>query len=216
MLSKVFTRQEQFVICLLAVALIVGAVAVWYDGPPSAQVEMSEVQEISKPKPLPVRKAVQPVSVKIAVDVAGEVILPGVYEFDKGARVIDAIKRAGGITGDADDSVLNRAAYLVDGTRLVMPKKGEDANLIPAYSASSPGPAQGAVQTAGTGRPININTASQAELETLKGIGPTYAKAIIEYRESRPFGSIEEIQDVKGIGPKKFAAIRDRLFVGGQ
>lgn len=218
MLSKVFTRQEQLVVCFLAAAIIVGAVVVWYDGSSSAAgpIDVRESRKIPARETPPPRKIEKPVSVKIAVDVVGEVILPGVYEFDKGARVIDALKRAGGITADADDTSINRAAYLVDGTQLVVSRKGDKPKPNSAYGIN-PGVAEDSAVHAGTTghAPININTASQAQLETLKGIGPTYAAAIIEYRKAKPFKSIEELQEVRGIGPKKFAAIRDRIFVGG-
>ena len=146
-----------------------------------------------------------PTGPPIIVDVTGWVHEPGVYEFAQGDRVIDAVDRAGGARNGADLSVLNLAAPLADGTQVVVPKQG----------AAGPGtvaPAEaGSVASAGL---ININTASATEFETLSGIGEVLAGAIVDYRtENGPFASVDDLENVSGIGPATLEEIRDQVTV---
>jgi competence protein ComEA len=140
----------------------------------------------------------------IIVDVTGWVHRPGVYEFETGDRVIDAVERAGGAKPGADLSMLNLAAPLTDGTQVVVSKQGE-------------GGATGADVTGATGAEgpiVNINTASATELEALSGIGEVLAAAIVDYRtENGPFTSVDELEDVSGIGPATLEEIRDQVAV---
>ncbi len=149
--------------------------------------------EITLPTPTPLQGLV--------VHVAGEVVSPGVYTLLPTAdRVADAVEAAGGFTDRADVDTVNLAAQLSDGQQIRVLAVGE--------SPADPG------DGAGTGSPININTASLAALQTLAGIGPIKAQAIIDYRESNgPFQRIEDILKVKGIGEKTFEAIRDQIAV---
>jgi len=144
-----------------------------------------------------------PTAAPIIVDVAGEVRDPGVYEFSEGDRVIDAIERAGGPMPKADLSVLNLAALLADGTQILVPKAG------PTVPGAVPGMVPGT-----TGGLININTASEAELETLSGIGEVLAATIVEYRtQNGPFTSVDDLMDVSGIGPATLEEIRDQVTI---
>ena len=165
----------------------------------------------SLPKPVAIAAAPDPAaapgsspspsSVPILVDVAGLVKEPGVYEFALGDRVVDAIERAGGARKGADLSVLNLAAPLADGTQILVPKSG--------------GSAGGAAATGTTaGGLININSADAAALEELSGIGEVLAAAIVSYRDEHgPFASVEDLQDVSGIGPATLEEIRDQVSV---
>jgi competence protein ComEA len=141
-------------------------------------------------------------AVVILVDVAGWVRRPGVYEFTEGARVIDAIDAAGGARPGALLQSLNLAAPLVDGTQVLVPKEGQ------------PPPATGTVTgTPATGL-VNVNTATNAELETLPGIGEVIAQAIVDHRtENGPFTSVEQLLDVAGIGDATLEDIRDLVTV---
>jgi competence protein ComEA len=142
-------------------------------------------------------------SVTIIVDVAGAVREPGVYEFAEGERVIDAIERAGGSIPKADLSLLNLAAPLVDGTQILVPKAGPPGAVVPG--GATPGSSGGL---------ININTASETELETLSGIGEVLAATIVEYRtQNGPFASVEDLMDVSGIGPATLDEIRDQVTI---
>jgi competence protein ComEA len=140
----------------------------------------------------------------IIVDVTGWVHEPGVYEFAQGERVIDAVERAGGARNGADLSVLNLAAPLTDGTQVVVPKQGA------APAGTVPGETGGGT-TSGL---ININTASATEFETLSGIGEVLAGAIVDYRtENGPFASVDDLENVSGIGPATLEEIRDQVTV---
>jgi competence protein ComEA len=135
------------------------------------------------------------------------VALPDVYSLPPNAIVRDAIQAASGPTVEADISHINLAQPLQDGAHIYVPLVGETVvQLSQPEQSSDDVPAAGPI--------ININTASQAELETLPGIGPAIAGRIIEYRESQgPFGSIEDITSVSGIGPATFDKIKASITV---
>ncbi|MDI6688898.1 MAG: ComEA family DNA-binding protein [Actinomycetota bacterium] len=138
---------------------------------------------------------------EVVVHVCGAVKAPGVYELSGTKRVTDAIQIAGGPTPEANLDALNLAAKLVDGQKIYVPKEGE--SISPTLSGN--GTVDG---------PINLNTASVEQLDQLPGIGPVLAQRIIEYRESNGgFKSIDDLQKVEGIGPKKFEQIKDKVTV---
>lgn len=139
----------------------------------------------------------------IVVHVAGAVIRPGVYSVDGGSRVIDAITAAGGLAVDAAPDAINLAAFVADAERIYVPRIGE--------TPPAPSPSADEADAAG---PINLNNADAATLETLPGIGPTTAAAIIAYRDTHgPFATVDELGEVTGIGPAKLDAIRDLVTV---
>jgi competence protein ComEA len=139
----------------------------------------------------------------ILVDVAGWVRRPGVYEFAEGARVIDAIDAAGGARPGAVLSSLNLAAPLADGTQVLVPKE----------SQSPPTTETGSGTSGATGL-VNVNSATNAELETLPGIGEVIAQAIVDHRtENGPFTSVEQLVDVSGIGDATLENIRELVTV---
>jgi len=169
------------------------------------------------PRGHPIELLPPPTPVPIQVDVRGAVKTPGVYALPQESRVQDAIEAAGGLTGDADPSGINLAAPLEDGTLIKIPARQPTATPAPerpaAPAATSPPQAESPSSASG-GDLININTATQEELETLSGIGPVTAQKIIAYRqENGPFTTIEEIQKVSGIGPATFEKIRDFITV---
>lgn len=138
------------------------------------------------------------------VDVTGWVHKPGVFELPAGSRVIDAVDRAGGAKSNADLSSLNLAALLVDGSQIVVPRAGTSTG-VPATGVS-PGTAGGTL--------VNVNTASESELETLTGVGPVLAAAILQYRTDHgPFTSVDQLEDVSGIGPATLEALRPQVTV---
>jgi competence protein ComEA len=147
-----------------------------------------------------------PTGPPIIVDVTGWVREPGVYEFAQGERVIDAVERAGGARAGADLSVLNLAAPLTDGTQVVVPKQG---------SAGEAGVGTGSTGSGTTSSGlVNINSASATEFETLSGIGEVLAAAIVDYRtENGPFASVDDLENVSGIGPATLEEIRDQVTV---
>jgi competence protein ComEA len=145
---------------------------------------------------------------RVTVHVAGAVAKPGVYDLDAAARVIDAIEAAGGGAPDADLNRLNLAAKVADGQRVLVQRVGEAA---PAGSASPGGSAGGSADPSAL---VSLNSATQAELEALPGIGPSLAGAIITERERRGgFRSVNELRDVRGIGEKRFADLKDKVTI---
>ncbi len=141
----------------------------------------------------------------VVAHAAGAVQAPGVYRLPAGARVADLVEAAGGVRVDADVDRVNLAAPVVDGERVYVPVLGE------AVAPAATNGGGGATSEAGAG-PVNINTATAAELETLPGVGPATAEAIIEERTRRGgFASVEELLEVRGIGDAKLAQLRDRV-----
>ena len=163
----------------------------------------------------------------IYVDVCGAVANPGVFQLVAGSRVFQAIEAAGGYLPEAALTCVNRAGVLTDGQQLYIltQEEMERQGLDPAEMAkASDGQMNG---SAGTGQNtgmtaqvkqdnrININTADEAQLTTLTGIGATRAQAIIAYREENgPFAAIEDIMNVQGIKEGTFAKIKDEIVVG--
>ena len=163
----------------------------------------------------------------IYVDVCGAVANPGVFQLAAGSRVFQAIEAAGGYLPEAALTCVNRAGVLTDGQQLYIltQEEMERQGLDPAEMAkASDGQMNGG---AGTGQNtgmaaqvqqdnrININTADEAQLTTLTGIGATRAQAIIAYREENgPFAAIEDIMNVQGIKEGTFAKIKDEIVVG--
>jgi len=152
------------------------------------------------------------VAARIAVHVAGAVARPGVVELPAGSRVIDAVEAVGGAPADADLDRLNLAAKLVDGERVFVPKVGQaDPGVI-----ADAGGATGGGSSPGTaaGGKLDLNTAPQAQLEALPGIGPTSAQAILAERDRRGgFKSVNALRRVHGIGDKRFAEIAPLVTV---
>lgn len=141
----------------------------------------------------------------VVVHVAGAVTHPGVLLMPVGARVIDAIEGAGGATPTADLDRLNLAAKLVDGQRILVVEVGATPAVAPEGAA---------VPSADPGALIDLNAATRAQLESLPGIGPTLAAAILAERDRRGgFRSVNELREVRGIGEARFADLRARVTV---
>jgi competence protein ComEA len=190
------SRGELIGVVLVAGVTLAGG-GFWYVRSLPAPVEVRASPESQAPAPAP---SPSPATV-ILVDVAGWVRRPGVYEFAEGARVIDAIDAAGGARNGALLQSLNLAAPLVDGTQVLVPKEGA---TVPAEGSG----------TGSTGSLVNVNTATNAELETLPGIGEVIAQAIVDHRtENGPFTSVDQLLDVTGIGDATLENIRELVTV---
>ncbi len=155
----------------------------------------------------------------LVVFVSGGVHSPGMYDVPAGARVGDALARAGGLLADADPALVNQAEPLFDGAQVHVPlpqsPRAEAASTSGApstgLSGQSSSTAVGASPNASGGGLINVNTASLELLETLPGIGPSKAAAIIA---ERPFNTVEDLERVPGIGPITLANIAPLVRVG--
>lgn len=179
---------------------------------------------------------------EVVVSVMGEVLSPGVYTLPAAGRVEDLIDAAGGATEDADFSDINRAAPLIDGSTLTIPARAHDASTggpvhirrplavppanPPQYTISGWHPSIGAEATGSGGATsgrgaaqtvtpglIDLNRATVDQLQTLPGIGPKYAEAIVAYRAQRPFATVDDLQNVRGIGSKRLESLRPLVTV---
>ncbi len=140
----------------------------------------------------------------VVVHVAGAVSAPGVYKLVAGSRVIDAVQAAGGLAVDANPDAVNLAALIADGERVYVPAVGELLSPVVTVAGG----------TTAEVWPININSADATRLEDLPGVGPATAALIISYRDQHgPFASVEQLADVRGIGPAKLDAIRSLVTV---
>ena len=148
---------------------------------------------------------------RVTVHVAGAVRRPGVYRLAPGARVDDALRRAGGPRGRADLAAVNLAAKLEDGRQVLVPER---ASAAPAHTAPAGAASAGGASAAAGGAPINLNTATLEQLDTLDGIGPGLAQRILDYREQHGgFTRVEELGEVPGIGAKRLATLTPLVTV---
>ncbi|WP_262713056.1 ComEA family DNA-binding protein [Corynebacterium amycolatum] len=224
----VVTPRVAMAACIVIGVLALGAIAavVW---PSSPQVEMPAVQDAAVAGTTPQTTAAsaetpggpgQEINAQagpLIVSVVGLVVNPGVVEVPAGARVVEAIERAGGLLPEANPASVNLAAPLVDGQQVVVGTEALPAGTAEGGSDVSGGSGAGAAGGAGPGGSdgkININTATATQLEELPGIGPATATKIIDFREKNgPFASIDALEEVPGIGPAKVEALRDATTV---
>ncbi len=191
-------------------AIVAAGVGGWWA---LASPEVAPVEEVL-PRVETVRGApaavesVAAVSARIVVHVEGAVVFPGVHDLAEGSRVHDAIDAANGLTADADRSRLNLAAPLADGQRVWVPAVGEPEPSV--VGPSDPGGSPGGSSTSR----VNLNTADSAALETLPGIGPSIAAAIIRHREQHgAFSRVEGLLEVPGIGEAKLEQLASLVSV---
>lgn len=136
----------------------------------------------------------------VTVDVEGAVRRPGLYRLEPGARVADAIARAGGVTRHADRALVNLAAPLADGEQVVVPRVGSAGVVAAGGSGSS------------RASPVNLNSATIEQLDTLPGVGPVTAQKIVDFRrEHGPFTSVDQLDAIPGIGPSRIDNLREHV-----
>jgi competence protein ComEA len=192
-------RYRSHILLSLAWIIVCGAV-VFYERRPQL-----EPVSIIEPTSAPVA-TVAP----IRVHVVGAIRQPGVYALPPGSRWLEAVEAAGGLTTDADAESVNLADHVVDGQQIRIPQIGLAVPPSPTPSNLR----SGSVVLPAAGGRVNINTASAQELDTLPGIGPTYAARIIAYREEHgPFQDPADVMQVKGIGPACYEGMRDLITV---
>lgn len=143
----------------------------------------------------------------VFVHILGRVRKPGLYEVAGTARAVDVVAAAGGFQNDADQAALNLARTVTDGEQIVVPRVGESPPPLPPAGSDS------SASTTGTA-PVDLNAADEAALETLTGVGPATAAAIIAWRDEHGrFESVDDLLDVTGIGEKKLEKLRDGVVV---
>ena len=206
-----FSNQEKIAIILLLVLIIIGiGVVLNKNINREDNFSVNRSSDISENNPV-VQIEIPPVIIHIA----GAVKNPGVYQLKPTDRIVDAVKIAGGATEEANLDLINLAALLKDGQKIIIPYKTynetEEVNSANIYSHGASVTSSSPVSSS---EKININTADATMLQTLSGIGPVLSERIIEYRNQNGlFGVIDDIKDVSGIGEKKFEGIKDLICV---
>jgi competence protein ComEA len=202
-------------VAVLAAAALVGWT--WFDrpavdrvpaaastaAPPAAPPDASTAASTSGPPPpgTPAENSTGSAAT-VVVSVVGQVAAPGLVTLPAGSRVADALAAAGGLLPDADPAAVNAAAVLSDGQQIAVGVPG-----------AAP-PAGGASSGAAGGGPLDLNSATVADLDALPGIGPVLAQRIVDHRTAHgPFSSVDQLDDVSGIGPAIFADLVDRVRV---
>lgn len=185
-------RRETVTVAVIVGGLVFGGLGLWARGAPASIVPPARATPGPTPSGSPALGDV------LVVHVAGEVKRPGVVQLPVGARVVDAIELAGGALRTADLDRLNLAALVVDGTQILVPSKTSAGGPVPVTTPS-----------ASTAAVVDLNSADQALLETVPGLGPVKAGAILAYRnEIGSFTSIDQLLEVTGIGPATLESIR--------
>jgi competence protein ComEA len=188
---------------LVGIALLVAALAAWFllrEPPgPSAEASMARAGGAAS-----MATTSTTVPTAVLAHAAGAVRNPGVYSLRPGARVQDLLAAAGGAAPGADLDRINLAAPVADGSQVYVPNEGE---AVPAGASGGAG-------AAAPSGPLDLNTATLEQLDALPGVGPATAQAIVDEREKRGrFASVEDLLDVRGIGPAKLDAMRDLVTV---
>jgi competence protein ComEA len=197
-----YRKDWRYTILFSVVSLVIGGVGGWYLGP---RPQQSAPISISTPVPT-ATAAPTATPAPIRVYVSGAVRAPDVVELPVGSIVEDAIEAAGGVSAEADLTRINLALEVQDQQHIYVPAEGE-TSPPPVISGGSGGGGS-------TSALVNINTADATALETLPRVGPATAQRIIEHREANgPFETIEDIQDVSGIGPATFDGLKDLITV---
>lgn len=183
----------------LIAAIILGGFTFFWRRPTPPPIAIHPPPAAVIPTPEPTATAAP-----LVVFVSGAVQAPGVYELPSGARVADALERAGGFTSDANVNAVNQAAPLHDGDQVYVPTMEEEPSVPTAGISNAPSP------TAVENGLINVNTATAEELERLPGIGETRAQDIIA---NRPYESVDDLERVPGIGPATLEELRPHVVV---
>ncbi len=197
-MSNWLERYRGYILITAINLIVLGGVVFFFRSPRPSEIVVAPPSPTATPLPTPTPRPVQ-------VYVSGAVTHPDVYELPTESIVKDAIEAAGGATSEADLDRINLALSVADGQHIYVPKQGEESPPI-----SPPTEPSGTTSGTAAGGKININTASQSEIEILPGIGPSKAQGIIE---NRPYDSIEDIQKVPGIGEGTFRKIQDLITV---
>ncbi|MBP2622664.1 helix-hairpin-helix domain-containing protein [Streptococcus oricebi] len=216
MLEEMIKKLKNYRLPLLFAGLFfLGLYLFWSQSQPSQTSNLQELLEERTSKsssslPQESKKEASQTSSEsatITVDVKGAVKRPGVYQLASQSRLHDALEKAGGLTDDADSRSVNLAQKLKDEDLIYVARQGEEGATLASNSANPASSAQGQAK-------VNLNTASQEELQTISGIGQKKAQDIIAYRESKgKFDSVEELKEVSGIGDKTLEKLRDYVTV---
>lgn len=206
------TRTQKSIIAFVVLVLVIISGTIYIRQEKATEINLAEAV-VLKGEAVPEQAEAQAETepAEISVYICGYVKNPGVVRVIEGTRLDEAVKLVGGAKEEADLQAVNLAYRLADEDMVYIPKKGEKhqdtGKAIPGVNT-----VKGATENK-SGK-ININTADEKELDTLEGVGPATARAIIQYREQKgPFKTIEDIKKVKGIGEAKFNSMKDKITV---
>lgn len=189
------------ILCVMLILVVAAVLRIYDSSKADITIESAETAQESNDA-----EEVHDGTQTIFVDIGGAVVNPGVYQVTKDTRLYEVIDMAGGLKEDADMDSVNRASFVEDCQKIIIPVKGSSQNNGadgPSVSVSPGITAEGLV---------NINTATLDELKTLNGIGDVIAERIIEYRASNAFKSKEDIMSVNGIGKVIYEKIKDHII----
>jgi competence protein ComEA len=203
--------RQRVAVALLALAALIGAGIVWVRATPRLAGETTgqgavAASDQTLPRAAPETSATASPSDEVAVHVAGRVRRPGLVHLPAGSRVHDAIRAAGGATSGADLNAVNLARKLTDGEQIRVPAPGDPAP--PPDAATTPGSLGGTPSA-----PLDLNTATPEQLDTLPGVGEVTANRIVAYRSAHPFTTVDELLEVPGIGQRRFEQLKDLVTV---
>jgi competence protein ComEA len=211
--------RQRVVVALLALAALLVAGAVWARAVPrpaggtGAEGALAPAdQTLPRASAAPSATTAGPLD-RVAVHVAGRVRRPGLVRLPAGSRVQDAIRAAGGATPGADLDAISLARRLTDGEQIRVPAPGDPAPPL-GQGAAGPGGPAGPGTPGATPAPLDLNTASVEQLDTLPGVGEVTAGRIVAYRTAHPFTAVDELLEVPGIGQRRFDQLKDLVTVG--
>ena len=203
--------RQRVAVALLALAAVAGAGIVWaratprLAGGPGGQGPVAPADQ-TLPRAAPAAPPETGPRDRVAVHVAGRVRRPGLVRLPAGSRVHDAIRAAGGATAGADLDAVNLARKLTDGEQVRVPGPGDPAPT--PEGGTTPGSLGGTPSA-----PLDLNTATPEQLDTLPGVGEVTANRIIAYRSAHPFTAVDELLEVPGIGQRRFEQLKDLVTV---
>jgi len=207
-----FENKEKIIIAIIGVILVISLVIYFLDKDDEEYIEINnEIANIGTEEEI--QEEVEEYE-EMVLHIVGAVKNPGIVKIKEGSRIVDVIEAVGGITEDADTSKINLAYIVEDGQKIFIPSITDEITEETEYVTSESGDNIIVDDNEGENIMVNINKATQTELETLPGIGPAMALRIIEHREENGnFENIEEIKNVKGIGDAKFENIKKSICV---
>ena len=212
------TKKQKVIVLVIAIVVAIGMIYFIYNknqitDDVNLENDILVSENVAKEKSLNTTEENE-----VIIHIIGSVKNPGIVRLKEGSRIEDAIEAAGGLTENADISRVNLAYVVDDGTKIKIPSSQEedigDEEIIDSGSGENIIIEKNTTSSNKSSQTININKATETELQTLPGIGASLASRIIEYRsQNGKFGSIEEIKNVNGIGDSKFENIKDLISV---
>ena len=210
MLDNLDNKQKKIVI-IVGIIIIIGILYFIYNGIDKKSTDQIDNNMLSIENNTKENEGSKEL---VIVHITGAVKTPGIVKLPEGARIEDAIDKAGGLTEDADISDVNLAYVLEDGIKIKIPTISEEKNEEIIINSSGEGIVEKEISNNSEKKIININKANETDLQTLPGIGASLAGRIVEYRNSNgKFNEIEDIKNVSGIGDSKYENIKNFICV---